>query len=91
MKHTKETEEVATDQLKSKLDKKFDDGKEDVLHHFDLSTATRPNLKLKRLNVDLPQWMINSLDLESKRIGVTRQSIIKMWLADKIEQRQKTS
>lgn len=75
----------------TELDKKFDQGKEDILQYFDPSTAPRPNIALKRLNLDLPQWMINSLDRESKRIGVTRQSIIKMWLADKLEQREKAS
>lgn len=67
------------------LDKKFDDNKEDILEHFDLSTATRPNLKQKRINVDFPEWVINSLDKEANRIGVTRQSIIKMWLVERLE------
>jgi len=67
------------------LDKKFDENKEDILEHFDLSTATRPNLKQKRINVDFPEWVINSLDKEASRIGVTRQSIIKMWLVERLE------
>ena len=68
-----------------KLDKKFDDGKEDVLEHFDLSKARRPNEEIKRVNVDFPKWMIASLDQEAKRLGVARQSIIKMWLAERLE------
>ena len=67
------------------LDEKFDENKEDILEHFDLSTATRPNLKQKRINVDFPEWVINSLDKEASRIGVTRQSIIKMWLVERLE------
>ncbi|GAB4240135.1 MAG: hypothetical protein Tsb0034_16450 [Ekhidna sp.] len=71
------------------FDRVFDEGKEDILHFFDADNAHHQNWEQKRVNVDLPQWMINSLDRESKRIGVTRQSIIKMWLADRLEQREK--
>lgn len=70
------------------LDKKFDDNKDDVLDHFDLETASRPNCGQKRVNVDFPVWMVESLDHEAQRLGVTRQSLIKFWLADKLEHRQ---
>lgn len=66
------------------LDKKFDNN-EDVLNAFDLEKATRPNYEQKRVNVDFPSWMVQSLDKESKRLGITRQSLIKMWLADKLD------
>jgi hypothetical protein len=65
------------------FDKKFDAGK-DVSGHVDWSKARRPNLEAKRVNVDFPTWMVESLDNEAKRLGVTRQSLIKMWLADKL-------
>ncbi|MBC8259854.1 MAG: CopG family transcriptional regulator [SAR324 cluster bacterium] len=68
------------------FDKKFDEGKEDVLNHFDLSTARRFNQQQKRVNVDFPQWVVDSLDREANRIGVTRQSLIKMWTVERIEQ-----
>ena len=67
------------------LDKKFDDNKEDILDAFDLSKARRPNQEQKRVNVDFPTWMIASLDKEAKHLGVTRQSIIKVWLAERLE------
>lgn len=70
------------------LDRLFDEGKEDILRYFDLSKARRPGLEIKRVNVDLPQWMINALDNAATRLGVTRQSVIKTWLAEKIEARQ---
>jgi len=73
-----------------KFDKLFDDG-EDITHLLDLSSARRPNLEQKRVNVDFPIWMVNQLDREAKRVGVTRQSIIKMWLAERLERRQSTS
>lgn len=66
------------------FDKKFDDG-EDVTHLLDLSSAYRPNLDQKRVNVDFPQWMVDQLDREARRVGVTRQSIIKVWLAERLE------
>ena len=65
------------------LDKKFDEGKS-VLEHLDLSKARRPNQEQKRVNVDFPLWMIRSLDKEAKRLGVPRQSIIKIWLAERL-------
>jgi hypothetical protein len=66
------------------FDRKFDDGK-DVTEALDLSKARRPLQAQKRVNVDFPTWMIRELDLEARRVGVTRQSIIKMWLAERLE------
>jgi macrodomain Ter protein organizer (MatP/YcbG family) len=66
------------------FDKKFDEGK-DITKHLDLSKAKRPLYEQKRVNVDFPVWMINSLDKEAKRLGVTRQSIIKLWVAERLE------
>ena len=67
------------------FDKLFDDG-EDVAHLLELSSAQRPNQEQKRVNVDFPLWMVEQLDLEARRVGVTRQSIIKVWLAKRLEQ-----
>jgi hypothetical protein len=67
------------------FDKKFDDNESDILDGLDLSTVKRPNQMQKKVNVDFPTWMINSLDKEAHRIGVTRQSIIKVWLAERLE------
>ena len=67
------------------FDKKFDEGKS-VVKHIDLSKARRPEQEQKRVNVDFPIWMIHSLDKEAKRLGVPRQSIIKIWLADRLQQ-----
>jgi hypothetical protein len=67
------------------FEKKFERG-EDVTPFLDRARARRPGQELKSVNVDFPLWMIESLDREAKRRGVTRQSIIKMWLADKLEE-----
>ena len=69
----------------SELDKIFDDNKEDVLEHFDLSTIRRVNEEPKRVNIDFPTWMVQSLDREARHLGVSRQAIIKMWLAERLE------
>ncbi len=69
------------------FDKKFDDNKEDILDHFDLSKVRRLNQEQKRVTVDFPAWVIDSLDREASRIGVTRQSIIKLWLVERLEER----
>lgn len=67
------------------LDKKFDAGKEDIIDSLDLESLKRPNQTPRRVNVDFPEWMISSLDKEAARLGVTRQSIIKVWLAERLE------
>lgn len=68
-----------------KFDSDFDSGK-DISDALDLSKAERPLQKQRRVNVDFPDWMIESLDKEARRLGVTRQSIIKIWLAERLEQ-----
>jgi len=69
----------------SDFDKKFDDG-ENVITELDISRARRPGVEARRINVDFPAWMVASLDKEARRLGVTRQSIIKMWLAERLQQ-----
>ena len=66
------------------FDHKFDAG-EDVLEYLDLLSAKRTNQAQKRVNVDFPVWMVHALDKEAKRLGVTRQSIVKVWLAERLE------
>jgi predicted DNA binding CopG/RHH family protein len=68
-----------------KFDSDFDSGK-DVSAVLDLAKARRPLQKQRRVNVDFPDWMIEALDREASRLGVTRQSIIKVWLAERLEQ-----
>ncbi len=68
----------------SDFDKKFDDG-EDVIAQLDLSKARRPAEEQKRINMEVPVWMLAALDREAKRLGVSRQSIIKMWLAERLQ------
>ena len=66
------------------LDEAFDNG-EDISAFVDWSASRRPNLKQKRVNLDLPTWMIERLDYEAKRLGVARQAIMKMFLAQHLE------
>lgn len=68
----------------NKLDRDFDQGK-DISGALDLSKARRPKQEQRRVNVDFPTWMIEMLDKEARRLGVTRQSIIKVWLAERLE------
>ncbi len=67
------------------FDAKFESDDADIVMDLDLSQAKRPMQKQKRVNVDFPAWMLESLDREASRIGVTRQSIIKIWLAERLE------
>ncbi|MFW5937271.1 MAG: type II toxin-antitoxin system BrnA family antitoxin [Desulfosalsimonas sp.] len=67
------------------LDKKFDN-MEDITQSLDLKKARRPGQEQKRVNVDFPEWMIHSLDKEARRLGVPRQSIIKIWIAERLKE-----
>lgn len=62
------------------LDKIFDDGEVDINDYLDLSSASRPGQEQKCVNVGFPVWMIDRLDREASRIGVPRQSLIKVWI-----------
>ena len=68
------------------FDERFDRG-EDVSSDLDLSRARRRNQETKRINVDFPVWMIESLDQEARRLGVARQSIIKIWIAEMLQRK----
>jgi hypothetical protein len=68
-----------------RFDAKFEKD-EDVTEALDLSKARRPLQEQRRVNVDFPAWMVESLDREAGRLGVTRQSVIKVWLAERLEQ-----
>lgn len=66
------------------FERKFEAG-EDVSEHVDWSKARRPNLKTKRVNVDFPTWVVEGLDRQAQRLGVTRQALIKLWIAERLE------
>jgi CopG antitoxin of type II toxin-antitoxin system len=66
------------------FDRRFDDG-EDMSDYLDWSSFRRPGLEIKRVNLDMPQHMIAKLDQQAKRRGVTRQALMKMWLADRLD------
>jgi hypothetical protein len=68
------------------FDRRFDAG-EDVSAELDLTLARRPGQEPHRVNVDFPTWMVESLDREARRLGVTRQSIIKVWIAERLERK----
>ena len=72
------------------FDQAFDRG-EDVSLALDLAAARRPGLEQRRVNVDFPVWMIESLDREARLLGVTLQSVIKVWIADRLERRDPTA
>ena len=67
------------------FDKKFDQNHRDIVADLDLSTKRRVNQEQKRINVDFPIWVVDSLDREAARVGVTRQSIIKLWLVERLQ------
>jgi len=72
------------------LDKMFDAGK-NISKHLNLSKARRPIQEQKRINVDFPVWIIQSLDKEAKRLGVPRQSIIKIWIVERLQKQIQAS
>ncbi len=77
--------EAKTDSIGAEeLDRRFDEG-EDISAYFDWSKAKVDGLEKKRVNLDFPVWMVRSLDVQARKRGVTRQALIKLWLADRLE------
>jgi hypothetical protein len=70
------------------FDKKFDDAEEDILKYADKSSTEVFDTAIKKVNVDFPTWMIKALDIEAKRIGVTRQALIKTIVDNELKKRQ---
>ncbi len=68
------------------FDRRFDEG-EDITAYLDLSSARRPGQEPRRVNVDFPAWMVESLDREARHLGVSRQSVIKVWVAERLERK----
>lgn len=66
------------------LDKLFDNGEVDVTAYLELAKAARPAHTQKRVNVDFPEWLLEKLDRTAERLGVPRQSLIKLWLAERL-------
>lgn len=67
------------------LDRKFDADEEDIVSDLDVRAARRPGRDVQRVNVDFPVWMVESLDAEATRLGITRQAIIKTWIAERLD------
>lgn len=61
------------------------DQEEDITDFLELETARRDGLKTRRVGVDFPEWMINLLDQQALKLGITRQSVIKFWIAEKLK------
>ena len=70
------------------LDKIFDEGEVDITEYLDLSKAFRPGQEQKSVNVDIPTWMLDRIDKEADRLGVPRQSLIKVWLGERLEKKR---
>ena len=66
------------------FEERFDDG-EDVSDLVDWSKARRVNTETRRVNVDFPAWVVAELDRNAKQLGVTRQSLIKLWIAERLQ------
>ena len=67
------------------FEEKFD-ASEDVIKYLDFGKASRPGLEQRRVSVDFPEWMIDQLDRIARRLGVTRQSVIKVFISEKLKE-----
>ena len=67
------------------FDAAFDGNEVDIVDQLDLSRARRPGRDVQRVNVDFPTWMVSSLDAEASRLGITRQAVIKTWIAERLD------
>ena len=67
------------------FDAAFDDNEVDIVDQLDFTRARRPGRDVQRVNVDFPTWMVASLDAEATRLGITRQAVIKTWIAERLD------
>jgi hypothetical protein len=74
---------MKTQMKAEKFDRLFDEG-DDIIEHLELSKARRVNIEPKRVNVDFPTWVVDALDRQTQTLGVTRQSLIKLWIAERL-------
>ena len=77
------TNESPIENSTEEFDRRFDAG-EDITPYLDMSRARRPRREIHRVNVDFPAWMLQSLDQEAARLGIPRQAVIKVWIADRL-------
>lgn len=75
------------------FDRIFDEGKEDIMDYLDLdkTVVIQPDRDTRKVNVDMPAWVVDALDAEAKRIGVSRQAVIKMWLVERLDEEARRS
>ncbi len=78
---------MATERKASRFDELFETGAS-IVNELDLKSAARPGLEIQRINVDFPAWEVQALDREANRLGITRQSLIKVWIAERIDAMQ---
>jgi hypothetical protein len=71
----------------SEFDRAFDEG-EDITDRLEIEKARRVNYETRRVNVDFPDWMIQAMDREARRLGVTRQALIKLWIAEQLDRKK---
>ncbi len=67
------------------FDNRFDSG-EDLTEYLDFSKARRVNQASRRVNIDFPSWVVDGLDKQAKRLGITRQALVKVWIAEKLKE-----
>ena len=65
------------------FDRAFEEGR-DTPEMIDWSKARRSNTEARRVNVDFPAWVVATLDVQAKQLGVTRQALIKLWIAERL-------
>jgi hypothetical protein len=67
------------------FDNKFESG-EDLTNQLNFSKARRVNQESKRVNIEFPLWVVGQLDKQSKRLGIIRQALVKVWIAEKLKE-----
>ena len=69
------------------FDKKFDQGKEDIIKYLDLSSLKRPTQTPRRVNVDFPEWMISFWTGRRLAWGLRVNPLSKFGLQDALNRR----
>lgn len=67
------------------FDKKFDDGEEDIIEYLDFAQMKQPSYEGKQVKVSFPLWMVEALEVEAHRLGISYQSLINVWIAERLD------
>ncbi len=73
---------MAPEEFDAAFDAAFEAG-EDMTEYLDLKSA-KVRYPVQRISIDFPKNILEGVGVEAAKIGVTRTSLIKMWVSQQL-------